>query len=212
MKKSVFVLGDSICIYYSPYLLPLLENDFECQTKKGRAEAMKDLDTPISANAGNTRDILNFLALEETNGNLTYDYLLFNTGLHDLVYLFDKQNQVLRDKPSVSTEKYRENLNKIIDKMEQFNIKSVFMTTTPVEDERHNSRVAFHRHGADVIRYNEIAKEVMRERGVPVIDLFAFTDGLEGEKFRDHVHYLDEVAEKQAHFINEEFRKIVENY
>ncbi len=212
MNKKVFVLGDSICIYYSPFLLPLLEPDFECQTKKGRAEAMKDLDTPISANAGNTRDILEFFKLEEENGNFTYDYLLFNTGLHDLVYSFDKEAGKVREYPRTSIEKYRENLNKIIDKMAQYNIKCVFMTTTPVEDERHNSRVSFQRHGADVLRYNEVALEVMQERGVPVIDLFGFTMSLEGEKFRDHVHYLDEVAEKQAHFINEEFRKIVENY
>lgn len=212
MKKKVFVLGDSICIYYSPYLLPLLETDFECQTKKGRAEAMKDLDTPIKANAGNTRDILNFFKIEEEMGNFTYDYLLFNTGLHDLVYPFDKEAGKLKDAPRTSLEKYRENLNKIIDKMEEYNIKCVFITTTPIEDERHNSRVSFHRHGADVIRYNEVAVDVMGQRGVPVIDLFGFTESLEGERFRDHAHFLEEVAEKQANFINQEFRKIVENY
>ena len=212
MKKSVFILGDSICIYYSPYLIPLLENDFECQTKKGRAEAMKNLDVPISANAGNTRDILKFLALEREHGNLTYNYLLFNTGLHDLVYLVNKETGELRDKPSVSISEYIKNLNTIIDIMNEHNIKPVFMTTTPVEDERHNTRVAFHRHGADVIKYNDTAKSVMANRGVPVIDLFKFTDELDGEKFLDHVHYLEEVAEKQAHFINTAFRKIVENY
>ena len=86
------------------------------------------------------------------------------------------------------------------------------MTTTPIEDERHNSRVSFHRHGADVIRSKEVAVDVMGQRGVPVIDLFGFTESLEGERFRDHAHFLDEVAEKQANFINQEFRKIVENY
>ena len=212
MKKTVFVLGDSICIYYTPFLLPLLESDFNCQTKKGRAEAMKNLDVPIKANAGNTRDILSFLAMEEEQGNLTYDYLLFNSGMHDLVYPFDKENSVLKDAPRVSIEKYRENLHRIINKMEEHGIKTVFLTTTPVEDERHNTRVAFHRHNADVFRYNEVAVSVMAERGVPVIDLYSFTDGLERPIYRDHVHMLDEVAEKQAVFINAEFRRITENY
>lgn len=212
MKKSIFILGDSICIYYSPYLLPLLENDFECQTKKGRAEAMKNLDVPISANAGNTRDILKFLDLEREHNNITYDYLVFNTGLHDLVYLVNKETGELRDRPSVSLSEYKTNLNKILDIMKEFNVKPIFMTTTPVEDERHNTRVAFHRHGADVIKYNEAAASVMAEREIPIIDLFKFTNELEGEKFLDHVHYLEEVAEKQAQFINTEFRKIVEKY
>ena len=151
--------------------------------KKGRAEAMKNLDVPIKANAGNTRDILDFFKLEE-----------------------------MKDAPRVSIEKYEKNLHKILDKMEEHNIKSVFMTTTPVEDERHNTRVAFHRHGADVIRYNDVARSVMAERGIPVIDLYDFTDKLEGEKYRDHVHYLDSVAKMQARFINEKFREIIENY
>ena len=144
---------------------------------------MKNLDVPIKANAGNTRDILDFFKLEE-----------------------------MKDAPRVSIEKYEKNLHKILDKMEEHNIKSVFMTTTPVEDERHNTRVAFHRHGADVIRYNDVARSVMAERGIPVIDLYDFTDKLEGEKYRDHVHYLDSVAEMQARFINEKFREIIENY
>ncbi len=211
MKKNVFVLGDSICIYYTPFLLPLLESDFECQTKKGRAEAMKDLDVPIKANAGNTRDILNFLDLEEENGNLTYDYLLFNSGLHDLVYPFDKEAGVLKTAPRTPIEKYPVNLGKILDIMAAHGIKPVFITTTPVDDVRH-SRTSFRRFGADVIRYNEVALRVMAERGIPVIDLFSFTDALPDPKYRDHVHYLDEVAEKQAEFINAEFRKILENY
>lgn len=212
MKKTVFVLGDSICIYYTPFLLPRLEAEFDCLTKKGRAEAMKDLDVPIKANAGNTKDILEFLDLEEKNGNLNYEYLLFNSGLHDLVYPFDKELNLLKDAPRVSIEKYRENLNKIIDKVGSHGIKPVFITTTPVEDERHNTRVAFHRHGSDVLRYNEVAKAVMAERKIPVIDLFAFTDALEGAKYRDHVHYLDAVAEIQGEFIAEAFLEITKNY
>ena len=212
MKKKVFILGDSICIYYSPYLLEMLKNDFDCMTKKGRAEAMKDLDVPIKANAGNTNNILSFLKLEEENGNLNYDYLVFNSGLHDIVYSYDKETQILATKPKVSKEKYYQNLNTIIDKVKKYNIKPIFVTTTPIEDERHNSRASFKRYGADVISYNEVAKKVMSEREIPVIDLFEFTESLEGERFRDHAHYLDEVAEKQAKFINGEFRKIVENY
>ena len=210
--KSVFILGDSICIYYSPYLISLLESDFKCLTKKGRVEAMVDLDVPVKANAGSTNMILNYFKLEQKHGDFDYDYHLFNSGLHDIVYAYDKETDTLATACKVSKEKYAENLNAIIDKMQENNIKPIFVTTTPVEDERHNSIRKFKRYGADVIAYNAIAVEVMKERGVPVIDLFSFTESLEGERFRDHVHYLDEVAEKQAGFINEQFRKIVENY
>ena len=210
--KSVFILGDSICIYYSPYLINLLEGDFKCLTKQGRAEAMVNLDVPVMANAGSTNMILNFFKLEEKHGSFDYDYLLFNSGLHDIVYNYDKETETLATTSKVSAEKYAENLNAIIDKMQEHNIKPIFITTTPVEDERHNSRAKFKRYGADVIAYNAVAMEVMQKRNIPVIDLFGFTESLEGERFRDHVHYLDEVAEKQAGFINEQFRKIVENY
>jgi len=212
MKKTVFVLGDSICIYYTPYLLPELEKEFNCLTKKGRAEAMKNLDVPIKANAGNTKDILAFLELEEAHGNLDYDYLLFNSGLHDLVYPFDNEANALKDAPRVSIDGYRKNLNEILDKIGSHNIKPVFITTTPVDDERHNTRVAFHRHESDVLRYNEVAREVMQARGVPIIDLYEFTNALDGSKYRDHVHYLEEVAEKQGKFIAEAFMKITEEY
>lgn len=210
--KSVFILGDSICIYYLPYLLPILESDFMCQTKKGRAEAMQNLDVPIKANAGNTTDILAFLKLEEENGNLNYNYLLFNSGLHDVVYPFDKEANKLKDSPRTKIDKYEENLNKILDKMQEYNIKPIFITTTPVDDERHNTRVAFHRHQKDVLHYNDVAKSVMKLRGIPVIDLFEFTVSQNGELFRDHVHFLDDIAEKQANFLAEEFKKIVKNY
>ena len=210
--KSIFILGDSICIYYTPFLRSLLENDYVCYSKKGRAEAMKNLDIPLKANAGGTNDILRFFRLEEEKGNFEYDYLLFNSGLHDLVYKFDKEANVLRDKPRVSCEGYRTNLNTILDIAIEHGIKPIFVTTTPVEDERHNSRASFKRYGKDVIIYNEIARDVMAERGIPVIDLFEFTSGLEGEIYRDHVHYLDEVAEKQANFINKELREILKNY
>jgi len=211
MKKSVFILGDSICIYYTPHLLPLLESDFECKTKKGRAEAMVNLDVPVKANAGNTAMILSFFKLEEKHGSFNYDYLLFNSGLHDLVYLVDKESGVLLDHPKHTIEQYKKNLNAIIDKMHEHSIKPVFITSTPIDDERHK-RVAFRRYNADVINYNAAAKEVMQEREIPVIDLYSFTYAIEGEKYRDHAHFLDEVAEKQAQFINEQFRKIVENY
>ena len=118
---------------------------------------------------------------------------------------------LLKDHSSVSIPQYKINLNKILDIMVQHNIKPIFVTTSPIDDERHK-RVAFRRYNADVLKYNEAANEVMAERGIPVIDLYTFTDGIEGEKYRDHAHFTEEVAEKQAHFINEEFRKIVENY
>ena len=124
----------------------------------------------------------------------------------------DKEANKLKDSPRTKIDKYEENLNKILDKMQEYNIKPIFITTTPVDDERHNTRVAFHRHQKDVLHYNDVAKSVMKLRGIPVIDLFEFTVSQNGELFRDHVHFLDDIAEKQANFLAEEFKKIVKNY
>ena len=204
MKKKIFLLGDSISLHYNPFLIPMTSDLYEWQTKEGRAEAMKDLDKPISANGGHSGAVLSFLRMEEELENLNYDYLLLNCGLHDIA--FDPGNPDHR----VPETRYRENLEAVVDMMKAHGIKVIWVTTTPVDDERHNARASFKRYNRDVLRYNAIAAEIMQKNAIPTIDLYAFTDALEGEKFVDHVHFLVEVREKHAAFLAKELEKIID--
>lgn len=204
MKKKIFLLGDSISLHYNPYLIPMTSDDYDWLTKAGRAEAMKDLDKPIDANGGHSGTVLSFLKLEEASGNLTYDYLLLNCGLHDICFDPGRENN------RVPIERYRENLVAVLEMMKGKGIRVIWVTTTPVDDERHNSRASFKRYNRDVLRYNAAAAEIMAAYGVPSIDLYAFTDALEGEKYADHVHFLEPVREKQATFLAKALAELVD--
>jgi hypothetical protein len=102
----------------------------------------------------------------------------------------------------VPLEKYRENLPAIVGALRDIGCKVVWVRTTPVDDQTHNSRcAAFHRFGRDVAAYNAAADEIMLAAGVPIIDLHGFTSAMEGEIFCDHVHFPEPVQRLQAAFI-----------
>ena len=123
--------------------------------------------------------------------------------MHDIAYDPGKETR------RVEVDDYRNNLIETIEIVQRHGIKVIWVNTTPVDDERHNARAAFKRHNRNVLLYNEIAAEIMRERDIPVIDLYSFTDALEGEKYIDHVHFLGEVSEKQAAFLARELEKLI---
>ena len=205
MKKTIFLLGDSISLHYNPILIPATADRYEWLTKQGRAEAMRDLDKPIDANGGSSRQVLAFLRDEEARGALHYDYLLFNCGLHDIA--IDPSKTDVR----VDAGEYHKNVTEIIDLALAHGIKPIWVTTTPVEDARHNVK-NFKRHNTNVLLYNAIAKEITKHKKIPAIDLYSFTAALEGEKYADHVHYLPAVRERQAKFIEEQLDAILANY
>lgn len=206
MKKAVFLLGDSISLHYNPILIPATADRYNWQTKAGRAEAMKDLDNPIDANGGSSRQVLAFLRDEESRDALQYDYLLLNCGLHDIV------QTEKRGEPRVNPGDYHKNLTEIIELVQRHGIKPVWLYTTPVVDEIHNKKPNFLRFNTNVLLYNAIAKEIMKDHKVPMIDLYSFTAALPGEKYADHVHYLPAVRKAQAKFIEEQLDAILASY
>lgn len=194
--KKILLIGDSISLYYSPYLATYLSGKDELHNKEGRREAFLDLDRPTGGNGGDSSMVLEYLRELEVNRNFHFNLFVFNCGLHDIKRLNDT-NCV------ISEEDYKNNLQEIITLTKKNRIKTVFITTTPVEDERHNSRkqLGFTRYDHDVKKYNSVALSVMKEYDIPVIDLGAFSRNLTGELFIDHVHYCDEVRKIQAAYI-----------
>jgi hypothetical protein len=78
----------------------------------------------------------------------------------------------------------------------------VWIRTTDVIDSIHNVKSKkFHRFHSDVLDYNTAADAIMRERGIPILDLYSFSRKLGEEAFFDHVHYTDEVMKLQAAYL-----------
>ncbi|AFM41515.1 GDSL-like Lipase/Acylhydrolase [Desulfosporosinus acidiphilus SJ4] len=195
-KKRVFVLGDSISIHYSPFLEKMISSKFKYQQKDQVIDALKDLDKPNGANAGDSNMVLEYLRDEEKKG-VYYDILLVNCGLHD-IRVDRNANQIQTEK-----ERYEENLKQICEVTLKMSQRMFWITTTPVIDIIHNRRSeGFLRYGKDVELYNHLAEKIMDNLQIPIIDLFLFTSSLGNNIYYDHVHFTEEVRALQAAFIS----------
>lgn len=196
----VYVIGDSISIQYGPYLEQALAGRFRYDRKSGEAEALLNLDVPMGANAGDSSRVLDFLQACLQGGQFHPDVLLLNCGLHDI------KRHLTHGTCQVPLASYRDNLREVVGLCRHARIRLVWVRCTPVVDEIHNTPTSlFHRHAGDLAAYNACADDVMKEAGIPVIDLHAFTRGLgnDAEIFCDHVHFSEPVRLKQGTFLAE---------
>lgn len=175
---KVYVLGNSISKQYTPFLQAYLWDVFEVARNE---------------EAGDSALALSVLKGKLEAGGLDADILLLNCGLHDI------KTDSATGRKQVSIEDYRRNLREIIAVARRMRPQLVWVRTTLVEDARHNKPGArFFRYSADNDAYIAAADEIMRAGGVPVIDLHSFTRKLGPDLFCDHVHYKEEVRQKQA--------------
>lgn len=192
--QKLFVLGDSISMHYGPYLARMLRDAFEYARKQAVAEPSSDMRYPASANGGDSSMVLAYL--QAHLGGIAPDLLLLNCGLHDIKT--DPRDGTKQVPPDL----YRANLNDIVQLVRRQKVPTIWVRTTPVDDETHNSQsVGFHRFARDVIHYNRIADATFSEARIPIIDLYTFTLNLGDGVYRDHVHYTERVRELQAAYI-----------
>lgn len=120
------------------------------------------------------------------------DLLHINAGLHDLkTVAFDRPEHL------VPLDCYRRNVRLLLETVRHHKpaTRVIWALTTPVHDA--NSRAAhekprdFHRRNADVLAYNDAARQVCTDLNVPVHDLYAVVHeaGLERLQTSDGVHY-----------------------
>ena len=205
--KTVFIIGDSISLHYHQYIKKLLENKAQYYRKGSIGEieeALHDPNNPFGANGGDSNLVVEYME-ELKCKNKKFDILLINCGLHDI--RVDRRN----NKIQLDENQYRENLNKIIEISKDLSNKLIWISTTPVNDEIHNSRNdGYLRYNKDVQKYNELAQNVMKTNNIKIIDLYEFTKKLENEDmYRDHVHYKEEIYEKQAQFIYDNIKELL---
>ncbi len=193
---SVYVIGDSISIQYGPYLEELLRGKIRYSRKIGD-EALYNLDQPMGANGGDSGMVLDYL-IRGPQAGAGADALLLNCGLHDIKK--DRTTGLVQ----VELPQYERNLRAIVSLARNRFRVVLWVNTTPVPDDTHNSRptISFNRYNRDVLAYNEAAKRIMDEFKVPIIDLYGFTVALSlPSLYCDHVHYEEQARMLQAAYI-----------
>lgn len=124
--------------------------------------------------------------LDRWLGDDPWRVIHFNCGLHDLKR--DRNAGVCK----TPLDRYRDNLRAISVRLRRTEAELVWATTTPVIYERHLTK-GFDRREEDVLAYNQVALEVIREHGIQVNDLHAvaLNAGVEGVLCQDGVHFIE---------------------
>jgi len=171
--KKIILIGDSIRMGYQ-------------QTVQDELTGLAEVSWPEM----NGFDSLNVLAkLDDWVIARKPDIVHVNAGLHDL-----KKNRET-GQLQVPLEDYARNVEQILRTLQaQTNLRIVWATTTPVNQEWHRERKPFDRCEADVTAYNRCAAGICRRLGVPVNDLYTLLGNLGPDNYLlpDGVHFTDQ--------------------
>ncbi|MDD3887107.1 MAG: GDSL-type esterase/lipase family protein [Victivallaceae bacterium] len=182
----VLLIGDSIRMGYGPLVRTALTGKIEIVWPDENCE--------------DSRHIVQSLARYDSAFHP--DMVYCNAGLHDIKT--DRSSQTAQ----VTLEEYRRNLETIAKFFHDKKIPMIYALTTPVIDARHNSIQAFDRTNAKVMEYNKVAREVMKEYGVPVVDHYAIIAPERETLMRhDGVHMLDAGYSRLAKLVQAEIEK-----
>ena len=194
--KSVYVIGDSISMYYGPYLESSLHGVMSYARKEAQGDITLGLDNVGTANCKDSSHVLEFLKAKQTIDPIDCDLLLVNCGLHDI------KTDINLDTKQVPIDLYQANLTEIIEVIRRMGLKMAWIRTTPCSDDVHNRPgIAYQRFASDCQAYNSVADQLMSDAGIAMIDLNTFTVNLGPNVYRDHVHFQDHICRQQAAFI-----------
>jgi len=125
-------------------------------------------------------------------GPHSWSVIHFNWGIWDTHYLDVKTGELVQNEKERSPDQlrirhplaeYRQNLNAVVDILKRTGAHLIWASSTPI----------MFRTGArfeDIIRYNAVAADVMKERGIPIDDLYS-------DSF---LHAQEWQAEDRCHF------------
>jgi len=201
---NVLIIGDSISIGYTQNVRQLLEgkaNVIRPMRKVGRK--LKNV------NCRDTR--FGLQNLYKWLGDLKWDVIHFNWGLHDLCYRNPQANtgghrDKINGRISVPLEQYPDNLEELVVRLKSTGAVLIWASTTFVPEGE------IGRFAGDEVKYNDKAREVMAKHGIAVNDLHALTSNFENTLFRGpgDVHYTKEgsriIAAKVAEKIEQAFK------
>ena len=173
--KRVFLIGDSIRIGYDAYVRELLE---------GRAQVYWSGD-----NARFVQYTLRYIsewAVQDCDPE-RIDIAYWNNGLWDAAHVFGDEQ------PQTPLDEYKLNLRRIIGRLRRVFPAAtiIFGTTTSVIEERMTSQ--FYRRNAEIERYNDAARTVMREENVAVSELYDVSRAMPDDwHSQDGTHFTED--------------------
>ena len=174
----VMIIGDSISVGYTDEVRRLLA---------GKANVHR-----VAGNAGPSSSGVQKMDEWLATANGTWDVIHFNFGLHDLKLGTggkDNHPYATSDGHQVSLEDYEKNLSQIVAKFKTTGAALIWCSTTPVPA----GKVDPPRQPDDVMKYNEVARQVMIKHGAAIDDLFtAALPRLPNIQLPHNVHYTAE--------------------
>jgi lysophospholipase L1-like esterase len=187
--KNVLIIGDSISIGYTPFI--------------EKALAGTAIVTHNPGNGGSTvRGVQN---VEKWLDGKEWDVIVFNFGLHDLVYKdsLNKYN-IEKGKVSVPLADYEKNLVQIVAKLRETTATLIFATTTVVPENSTGRKVE------DPAKYNEMALAIMKKNNIAVIDLYKTSQTVHPQNSKPgNVHYTEKGYELLAEPIIKKIKDVL---
>lgn len=187
---QVLIIGDSISIGYTPHVKEAL---------KGRAEVIH--------NPGNAQHTGTGLAkIDAWLGDQKWAVIHFNWGLWDLCYR-DPPGSLKQGKKNgkvtFTTEQYGKNLEKLIRRLKKTGAKLIWASITYVPEGEAGRKVG------DDIRYNAVAKRLMKKHRIPINDLHAASSRFSPKLFRapGDVHFKTEGRKKLAQLVSKKIEQ-----
>lgn len=167
--KRILVIGDSISMGYTPHLKKKMATD--------------DTVFHPAENCGDSRNVRkNF---SSWLGDQEWDTVIFNAGLHDI------KRHKADNTVQVPLAEYKINLGHIFPTLLARASNVIWVTITPVIEERHNLVKEFHRYNSDVLTYNEAALTIAQSHSVPICDLHTWVSNRDigSIMLQDGVHF-----------------------
>jgi len=188
---KVLIIGDSISMGYTPFVVQALKNQAVVVHNKGNAQ---------HTGTGLER-------LDQWIGDTKWDVIHFNWGLWDLCYRHpDSKIQGKRDKVNgtvtTTLEQYEKNLDELVRRLKKTHAKLIWAHTTVVP-EKEAGRIV-----GDDQRYNDVATKIMKKHGVEIDDLYTLTKSFPSELFAGvgNVHYTRAGYAKIAALVAEKIK------
>ena len=193
-NEIVLFLGDSITRHYYPFA----DNKLSESNVKGYLP-----DKWVSCQWKQMRMIGSLLQGKRKYGGrkVKAETVHFNFGLHSIKLPNKGHDPDFQRVEEKEFEIYESELNEEIDTLRAMGIRNILFTNTTPSPRNHKVR-----NDLDVVRLNEIAKKVMKEKNVPYNDVYSFVKAQE-----NYPHlYLHPKAENNCHF-NDTGRELLGN-
>lgn len=188
-KAKILIIGDSISNGYTPFVKEELEDIAEVYHNPGNAK-----------HTGNgLKHIESWLAADD------WEIIHFNWGLWDLCYRHpDSKVQGNRDKVNgtitFGPKDYEKNLETLVKLIKKHSDAELIFATTTYVPEKEAGRFQ-----EDAIKYNAIAKKIMKANGIKVNDIYEASKTIHSDYGigTDDVHYTKKGYELLGEYISE---------